>query len=299
MPVKITVFYNEGSQGWSEIYYATTSVASINFTSSGVWKTWMQKRAACLASQSYIYGARVSNVGSPKQTALWPFVGNYQGTQTPPAGAVAVGEEGDIYPTVDVLCGADTSSLQKRSLWLRGAPSWWFGQLGGTGEQVQTPFVGGNLYQLFQAMLQCQLAIRLNVQPAAGVVSRAQVVEVVPATANPNLSTISVFASALTLPLNGSAAVRFLTIPKDDLPGFPSLATATGILTSGPLLNFMVPWRYRASVANYFPAKMTVQNLVYNYFPITQWYYKAISSHKTGRAFGVPRGRNRATVRAQ
>ena len=117
-------------------------------------------------------------------------------------------------------------------------------------------------------------------------------------TADGNFSILGMQAVIAGL-IPGSTQIVFQGIPTDDLPGFPRIATVVGGV-NGPPQTIIIPYRLRTAGAGpYLPTKLKCCVVVNQYTPITNLQFESFGERKTGRAFGVPRGRSRVKIKAQ
>ena len=93
-------------------------------------------------------------------------------------------------------------------------------------------------------------------------------------------------------------AIYFQGLNRNLSPGFPRTLVPTSYVI-GPPSVVTVPWLYRANTNPYFPQKMKFFVLSEGYPAITSGAFARYGTHKTGRAFGVPRGRILTGIRRQ
>jgi len=292
MASKITLFINQGQQGFTETFYSQVSASSWAWGNAGA-VAWLIARAGMLAPGGAIYGARVSQVGSPRQGYFTPFYSAY--SSTIPAGAPA-----DTNPAIvssDVqLALSDSTLIYKRNFWLRGVPSHFvFRNAGGF------PVFDATSRMLIQTWWNATIALALQIEyqevPPNGGTFANQVLSAAAHATNPNWTTLTLL-NVPVFTVTPATTARFTGVPKDKLPGFPRLATVRAISSVAPF-SVTVSYAYRGQNLITSPAKMIAINLVYNYATLNLYQLRRVSDHKTGRPFGTLRGRVRAAVLAE
>lgn len=291
MPVKIVIFYHQAAQGWTETWYSNSAtINSINFGVSP-WTDFLGNSWQMRASDVAIFGARVSNIGSPKQSRIVYFGNKYTATPPNPSASVAP----DV-TTTDAQFIIYDSNYNKRYIYFRG-----LADIIISFDAFGNPIVPAQLTNLVNNYIRLAQELQLNLQimnkpGTAGIVSYS-ILNAAPSLFNPNWTTIAV-SSATTPAFTVGQYLQFHGIDRDQVPGFPSKAIIQRI-GAGPALNYDIPYRYRASTVTYNPVKASVQALTYSYPSIGSVGFARFSERKTGRPFGATRGRSRAVVRAQ
>lgn len=290
MPLKIVMFYNQGSAGWTETFYHPATTPPQFF--AGVSGNLFAKAIACRAPATVLFACRASSVDAPR-SSITKFFGNSY-VVPPQAGP---DKQPDIVGT-DALVALNTSLGNNRKLYLRGLND--FNTLRSASFFSEPTALLNNGIQLYvNAMIAAQLQIRFGVRPPSGGLTWYPVISVRPWTSSTSQSLCVIQG----LPVwAGNTQVLFEGVPKNDLPGFPRLANIVGPSTQDPLpadTDIYVNYRYRASTSIVYPSNMKVVLNTYQFSPIADWSFEAFTTHKVGRAFGVARGRARAAVKAR
>jgi hypothetical protein len=289
---KIVLFYNQYTQGFTETWYYTGTLAPYSFQSSP-WQTMFKAAIKFRGVGVSLVAARYSIIGAP-HTAFTVFFGNLytqptQGITLPP----------DI-SAEDLLIKVSTENAQWKHMYIRGLQQSDTGRNPQTGGPMPSAFLTMNLQAYISAAWNIGLALQVQSTPVSNpAIVKYQVTQVNP-TAGVNSTTLTL--SAPFVPI-GTAPyyVLFHGVPKNDLPGFPKSCQVLAYTSPGGLMT--IPYRYRANTTPYDPLKMSVYQLLYTYPVIAQpsYFNQTLQfinflERKTGKAFFVPRGRVRPAV---
>lgn len=289
MALKVVFFFNAAQEGWTETYYAVGSDP----------KTWAQTNLTFANLSPFIniragfvsfFEARVSLIGSPRKTY------SLVGTQLPPNPSAAFTNSPPDVTAEDALCVLTSATGINRHLWVRGLveSEVVFDQ---AGTPTPPPLLLVELDAMFQSMVRMGLSIQNAVipTPSSGawfsVVSMAPSASLVPSTV---LTAGPSWTPSLPYP-----PLYFQGIDKNMTPGFPRQLLPLFVTNISGSLEVTVPWLYRAASNPYSPKKMKFTPLVESYNPITSLTFERYGTRKTGRPFGVPRGRAAVAVKRQ
>lgn len=295
MSLKVTLFFNSGAGGFTETYFASGSNPQtfINSLPNSFYNAAIALRAApCV-----MWGIRASNIGSPKLVYSVPL------------GSKVVASDDNFGPdnpdvlSTDAVIRIYTQGGQSSTHFLRGLydsstvlSTAGNSQLGATLQK-----------QINQYLNQLSLAgfqLRFGNRPPVGGLTWFPVISLNPAVAGGPYTNV-VTQNQTSFDNTDPPYLLFQGVPKNDVPGFPTQTHFFGQATASPF-GVTVPYRYRAATNPYYPEKMRFCLLQYTYvnLPPTstsnpQWEFIKFSEHKTGRAFGVSRGRARSLVKRQ
>lgn len=295
--IKIVTFYQQGANGWTETWYHNASTIADFSTATPQFIGWLQASIAMRASDVSIIGSRISNEAPPKLAQ--PFY--YNGTYGPPSQSASFAP--DVIAT-DAQYILFDSLYNKRFVTFRG-----LSDLIKQFTPAGVPIVPAQLSALVNAYMiaagTAGFRLKIANKPGqAGVVQYALAL-VGPSATNENWSTITLAPGSAFAPTVGEKII-FHGINRDYIPGFP-LKSQVMSVGAAPPVTFDIPYRYRSQTNTYAPTKAFVSALSYsynNFAPQTSanvypWQFTRFSERKTGRPFGVTRGRSRAVVRAQ
>jgi hypothetical protein len=287
---KIVIFYNQYTQGWTETFYTSQTMTFQSF-SQPPWTGLFANSIAMRAANTSIYGARWTNESNARVNFSQLF-NQYTSVASTPGS-----EPSSLDWCIKLLCQTE----QSRHIFIRGLYAPWVTR-NSAGQSVPT----AQLLQAFQnyltSIVACQLQVKLLENPILfPALPQAQVLSIAPNPANAEQSLLTLSAS-LGLPISPPLYVRFLKIPRNDIPGFPVKCQVLGLSGAGNTI-ITVPWRFRASSTPFAPQQMQVVQQLYTYSNIMQssslsptWQTISFNERKTGKAFGVPRGRTRVAV---
>lgn len=291
---KITLFYNQFTQGFTETWYYSGTLVP-NYFASTALNALFNASMAFRHPNVALVAARYSVVGSPRQTFTQFFSGKY-------------GNPGTIQSitpdpsSLDLLIKIYSVGGSFKHMYLRGLNQSDTYRNPNTGLSVPT----ANLQQAVTNYLSACYAQSWAIQQQQTVATdsglyTANVLQVAtnPAQEEQSLVTVSgtpVFAGAQPW------YVRFARVPKNNLPGFPRICQVQGVV-NGPPGVITIPYRFRAQASPWFPQNMAVVQQLYTYpliyAPVqAQGVFQFLSflERKTGKAFFVPRGRTRVAI---
>jgi hypothetical protein len=292
MACKVVFFYNQGASGWTETYYSTQSTA--NGAVASITPALLKAAIACRAPGTQLFAIRGSVVDVLPRSSITLFFGNTY-IVPPQAGD---DKQPDIVGT-DALMSLSGASFQpQRKLYLRGLND--FNTLRGASFNSEpTGLLIKGIDLMMKNVVACGLAIRYGIRPPTSPLVWYPVLKVGPFGSSPNWSTVNVQG----LPTwTAGTQLLFEGVPKNHIPGFPRLGVLRvnaipSTVTVGTT-DLIIPYLYRSDVDEYHPPAMRVTQNVYGYAAIGGWQFESFTTHKTGRAFGVARGRSRAVVKA-
>lgn len=292
MPLKVVHFYQQGSRGWTETYYATGSNPQ-SFATSYATPANMQNWMAFRANDVVLTEVRVSLIGSPRVTYSTPF------------NLFSINAFDDVQNFNQDTYGEDALVLLRgatgipRHLWLRGLPNI-FISYGASG----FPTPPAQFLSLINALGNAIVTSGLQIQnaniptPSSGNWFNVAFVEA--------FSSGTAVSSILQCPIiptfpNPLGPIYFQGVPRNLLPGFPRILTPISYVTGVPPANnqVYVPYLYRGNQANTYPPKMKFCLLSYTYAAITSVAFETYGVRKTGRPTGLPRGRAPVVIKRQ
>jgi hypothetical protein len=292
MAYKITIFYNQYDQGWTETFYTNQTLTPNSFDFPAFVK-FLQASINIRGDGVYIYGARWTQLGAARVNYSELFEDTYA------SGATAGLEE---VTAVDYVVKILNVQNQYRHLYLRGLPQVDVVRDEGSGAPKPTAALINGINKYIQAAAQLLLCLQTEqtVTTNPGLLTGG----VVSIQANPANAEQSIVTLNQSPTFSGTAPyfVRFNRVPKNDVPGFPRECQALSAVVVSPF-SIVIPYRYRAQNTVTYPNNMTFTQQLSNYFQIVSpttgnpgWSGVNFQERKTGRAFGVPRGRSRVVV---
>lgn len=284
MALKVVMFFNSYDRGWTETYYATGS-SPIAYAAQYLTLANLTPFISWRAADVTFYEVRISLIGSPRVT--YSIV---QGQLPQPQGVYGPTQpEG---PADDALVLLRSTVGISRHLWLRGLQASMV-QYATDGTDNPPALLLSTIASIVSGMQQCQLCIQNATIPLPNSGLWTQVASAAPSAGGPTNTTLTVApASTLTPPY---PALYFQGIPRNQMPGFPR--TLIPIAVAGG--NVIVPWTYRSSTDPYVPPKLKYCTLTDTYNAINNGSFVKYGIRKTGRPFGVPRGRTPVTIKRQ
>lgn len=166
-----------------------------------------------------------------------------------------------------------------------------------TGGSSPSPVLSVAVDRLLSQLINLGARIRSTGRLPSELVTQTRVSLVAPNALTATVSELSVDDDVIGVnPL--PQYVSILGIPRDDLPGFPALVQVVGKL-AGPPIRYQIPYRYRASTPSVGPPKMRLMLYKTIFSPYVNWIPLRFSERKTGRPFGLSRGRAPAFVKRQ
>jgi hypothetical protein len=296
MPLKIVMFYNQVAEGWTETYYVNTLQDPYSYIFS-ITNPQLQPLVTFRHSSVYIYAIRATTIGGIRQSYTYFYPGSAQLTGQPVGIAFGipapVGQLAWAGPSSeDLHCTLIDINNHKRPLYLRG-----LNQVdvirNPNGQSAPSPYLAGGIKAMNTALMKLGWCIQYENRPPNNGLVWNQVMTVAPTAAGSPFSQLTL-ANAPVGIVPGQTQIVFQGIPTDYLPGFPRIT----IPVAAGGMAITVPWLFRANSTPYQPQKMKYTVVNNGYGQIIGTIPGEFSERKTGRAFGVPRGRSRAKVKA-
>jgi len=290
---KITLFYNQFTQGWTETWYYTGTLSPSYFTDTPL-PSLLFNSIQFRAVGTSLVAARYSIIGQPRSTFTTFFGNKYV---TPP---VAGGKPADV-SAEDLLIKLLANGGATKHMYIRGL-QWQDTQRDPeTGLPDISAFLLQGLQQYLTSCFINQWAIQAQQNPFANPgLFNAQVVSIAPTAGNSEQSDLVINFAPVFAGTNPS--VIFHGVDKNDLPGFPRACPVVAY-GNAPSPYIRIPYRFRAATNPYLPQRLTLWQQLYTYQPILQPQVSSgqlqiinLLTRKTGKAFFVPRGRTRAAI---
>jgi len=290
MATKYTIFYNQGNRGWTETWYDNLTTFQTDFNSAN-WKKFLKSAILFRGATTYIYGIRQTGVKPLVNGSQIDVLGNtYKAPFSNPAT-----DDPDVVSTDAVfLVNAFTDITSKKRMYFRGLPDFYVDR-DVDGGFAPAPVLITNIKDYFKNASTLGLSIRVKDPTPAQV----QVLSMSPNPTNINYTDLTCNAVPVFV---GTAPYQIVNfgVQTDDTPGFPHIANVVSV-TTGPPIIVTIRYRLRSSVVPVTPANQRFRQLQYIYKAVdyNTADFQFFSEHKTGRPFGVLRGRSRSLVRAQ
>lgn len=289
LPTKVVIFYNQGSGGFTETWYSTgedpRTVA--NLLEDRLIPDLINWRHEL----TVLKAMRVSRIGAERTSYLRRFSPNYRGrkrttsTNTP-----------DVIST-DAVIKVNALQAGSKRMFIRGLADVDVERTPTGDDKPSADLIAGLSSLVGVAQIQ-SWRLRIMTQPPGGALVWTYVSGVVPFVGNPTYSTLETNGAVPGYIAVGDTII-IQGVPQDDLPGFPRTARVAGIVGGGTP-GVIIQFRERAS-ANVYPTKMRFTKLIWTYPGVasfTEDTFERFSERKTGRPFGLLRGRARSVVRA-
>lgn len=283
MTVKLTFFYNQYKQGFSETYYLNVTNPATAVT--GLTDKFLTAMTQFRSLATLLYAVRGQQIESPFRSFTRLVRGAFQGAvQTDPDA------QPDVIATTAVL-QLVSQEATKRRLFLRGLPDDYvkrdaFGNdlfVGTFKTQVQT---------MVKEMIAAQFAVRKQTRPPIGGLAYARVELLSPDPANAAFTRLLLPVTAGFTPVVGEK-ISFRGIPAERLPNFPRINTVISQAVVAGALTVSIRYALPGALSVN-PVRMTASNIIYAYEPISEFTFERFSQHKTGSPFGRLAGRKRA-----
>lgn len=281
MNVKLILFFRNGVQGWSETIYLSTADLNAAFSTALIYAS---KRSLLLALPANIDAIRVSDAEASRASRL---VGVGSGTPfpMPASGYTSQSDQTDVAAQIGIF---DQANAVQRAMMLRGLPDNVYDQAA-PGNPDQSLFftrlaaflqeiapLGGGPYRIAER-------IRL------GQGGTERFIENVVVDWTHNETNFTLDTPLIDVP-NGHLLNVY------NMRGFqPTPGTVKLKRTESAGLNAIVLWVPNKPTIYQGGAQIVVT--VETFKPITSASFIRIANRKTGRPFGVPRGRRRAIAR--
>jgi len=287
MTLKLTFYYNQGKQGFTETFYASGADPQA-YVFNTLSTSLLRKLAAIRSMTTSMYAVRASVVDNPRNSYLRLINGEFSGS----GGFGGLLDVPDVVST-DAVIQLTGSGAIKRRLFLRGLRDDWVVRDALGNDKPPAGFTT-QLNNYFNAIQAAGFQIRVTVLPPAGGLvwqNVFQVIEAVPGSGSVQLQTAGVVAA----PFVKGAYVVIQGAPAQTLPRFPRIAQITAVGDAGTPGIFIA--YHKLSGGNVTVRKMRFAALTYSYEPITSYQFERFSEHRTGKPFGLLRGRSRGLAR--
>lgn len=289
--VKVVFFYNEGTLGFSETWYNEASTPIALDLSKGPFATFLKASLNCRASAAYIYGARVSNVAPPKLSNPWFFGAQYAQSDAyiaNPANAPDVVSTDAEYLVFD-------GSGNKRQFTFRAIPDSYVAYTPSFAP-IESSYLSKAVSAYFKGVIASGLQFGVSSKAGSAGYIPNMITSIEASPANPVWSRLTL-TTAPAYTIGAGNYVLFHGINKNKVPGFPTKAQV--MAQNAGALWIDIPYLFRGATAIYNPTKASVIPFNLTLASVSTWQFQRFSERKTGRPFGVLRGRARSVVRAQ
>jgi len=288
MALKVVLFYEQAARGWTETWYTpgTTLPVSLPNACDRLAKAGIAMRAQG-TTLTYV---RYSVVGT-RQSFLFRMGSTYVAPTCSPEFCSE-----DVVTTC-LMTKFYTSDGKKRFIWLRGLRDSNVTR-NGNGDSVPAGALLAQLNSYTAAVKGGNFQIRFLEQPTEfPAIVKAPITLIGP---NPlDITKTDIFIKG-ALPVTwipNKTILRIIGVSQDQCPGMPRTAL---IFSTAPVggVGVTIPYNLR-NQSTVKPPNGNLFEVVYQYADVydSEWQY--FGEHKTGRPFGVPRGRASVRVRAQ
>lgn len=262
---KLSFIFKLIDQGWTESYYVQepTATAAINID-----PLTMGKFIDFRAQQTVLQAVRAVEVGGVRRGVVLPV--NRRGQSS--------GATPDITGATAQIAYSSPDG-HNRKLWVRGLADADVVRAA-DGSSQPSAFLNAGLLRMIDQVTYKPFRIQfLTAQP------KYSNLTLMPQTGNDAITTVN-FPPAQTTPIPGEY-VRFFGYDRCILHNFSApfrvLAATAG--------QFSIPYKWRLKDASYAPANLQWAKVVYGYDPIATGGFVQFTTRKTGRPFGLSRGR--------
>jgi len=299
MACKVTFFYEQVGSGWSETWYHNNNDPK-SLVQTVLTANVLKRAVDFRHPLTFLKAARATRIGTPKESYTRSFGTDYHGLG---AGLVEVGPD---VVSADAVLKVDAQQMGKKRMFIRGLNDEDI-RRSSVGKDVPSGSLQAGLTNYLNVMSQNAFCIRVLQQPPAGGLVWFPVTSVAAVAGIPTQVDVKT-ADEVAAPVAVGGSVRFSRVPGDSLPGFPPQAVVLA-LNPGGVNGVRISYNLRGG-DTVFPASMRLIHLAYEFQPIggvATGFFSAIanpltierfSAHKTGRPFGLLRGRARSKVRA-
>jgi hypothetical protein len=299
MACKVTFFFEQVGSGWSETWYhATNDPKSLIKT---VIDQQVLKRAVDFRHPlTYLKAARATKLEGNKESFTASYGADYHGLG---AGLVEVGPD---VVSADAVLKVEAQQQGAKRMFIRGLNDEDI-RRNATGKDMPSGALQAGLTNYLNIMAQRAFCIQKVTNPPTGGIVWVNVTSVKAVAGVPTQVDVKTTEDVVA-PIAVGQRVRFSRVPSDTLPGFPPNAVVLAVNPLGvPGVRISYGLRGGAEV---FPPSMRVIHLAFEYQVIggvavgffsliaNKLNIERFSAHKTGRPFGLLRGRARAKVRA-
>jgi len=285
--LKIVIFYNSGSQGFSEVYYTPDNNPTVILESA--WDNVFSKGILFRAKPCTLFACRATNYNGPNGTFTRPLSQRFY--------IPAEDEDTPATTSNDAVWTLKGIGGKSRNVSLRGLEDTAIAR-DVTGQDLLDATVNKLMRNYFSALADAGVGIKYQskADPMANPEFQIQSIAAGP---QPTQNSVITLFQAIPGGWAAGTPLIFHGIPTDDAPGFPKYCKAIAVNAPNPQ-EIIVPYRLR-SQATVFPRNMRVRQSQFSYdaFKNGTAYFIRFSERKTGRAFGALRGRSRAAVTRQ
>jgi len=299
MACKVTFFYEQVGSGWTETWYhASNDPKSLVKT---VIDANVLKRAVDFRHPlTYLKAARATFIGQQKDSYTLSYGSDYHGSG---AGLVEVGPD---VVSADAVLAVDAQQFGRKRMFIRGLNDEDI-RRNAVGRDVPSGALQAGLTNYINVMSQRAFCIQKITNPPTGGIAWVPVTSVKAVVGIPTQVDVKTVDDVVA-PIVVGERVRFSRVPSDTLPGFPPNAVVIAV-NPGGVAGVRISYSLRGGV-EVFPPSMRVIRLAYEYQPIggvavgffslvaNKLNIERFSAHKTGRPFGLLRGRARSKVHA-
>lgn len=282
---KIVIFYNQGPRGFSETYWLPDQ--NPKAAADGLTNQFLNAMVGFRAQNTSIYAIRASNEGPPRLSYLRLAGFQFQG-----ASGLTAESLPDVITTTAVVRLSSAAGVTRR-VFLRGLPDDLVVRNIFARDTPPAAMIAA-IDKYTKALATAGMQIRYQLRPPAGGLAFQQVSALIQPPDLPQYTQITFVPVAGFAPVTGANIVFSGIDPR--LRDFPRIAKITSVGVIGVTQTLNIAYRMPAG-GLVSPAKMKMLNLVYGLSPIAEGDFERFSEHKTGRPFGLLRGRSRAVLR--
>jgi len=273
---KGTFFLRQYKQGWTENWYVTTNDAD---TATDRFSLLGQPLMKPRAYTTVLDGARIIQVDPPNPRVSRRIAGGLTGTRGAGTSATAR-DQADVANTAALMAGGFGEVLFRPNL-IRGLWDADVGRLKDSGIGNPSPGLLSALKNLADSLV----SLNAQGQKISTLAKRVNVTEINDDPALPGFTRL-IGPGIADFPVD--SRVKFTGVPTKNVPWLKGLwrvvAAAAGSITIG--------YNYDREVGT-FPGKMKAVQALYTYPSFTGWTFLDFRTRKTGRPFGLTRGRSR------
>lgn len=295
MPLKVTVFYNQTRNGFTETMYSNTEDPKA--FCQGWSAADLYRLVYWRATGTYLYAMKAALIGSPRVsfTRLFTTPGNQYYPVPSASKAPDIISSDAVFRLYDAGNG---SAIH----YFRGLPDTAINRDPTSGQDIPAPPLIDGVNEWVKAFVNNGASLRSQKRPPTADGPWFPVTNVSGSAPNSPYTFIET-PTQTSINLSLYPQVVFQGVPRDDLPGFPLIASIVSQTTTSPF-GIVVRYRYRGALTTTQPVKMKFVVLTYNYAalagaPTSTPDFEKFAERKAGRPFGVQRGRARSVVKAQ
>lgn len=299
MPCKVTFFFEQVGSGWTETWYHLMSDTKQLITT--LLTANLLTRAVSFRHQlTYLKAARATRLEGNKESYTSSYGGDHHGT----GGGLA--EVGPDVVSADAVVKVDALQSGKKRMFIRGLADEDI-RRNAVGRDVPSGQLTAGLTNYLNIMAQNAFCIQKVTNPPTGGIVWVPVTSVKAVPGIPTQVDVKTIDDVVP-PIAVGARVRFSRAPGDKLPGFPPNAVVIA-MNPGGVPGVRISYGLRGGI-EVFPPSMRLVHLAYEYQVIggvatgffsliaNKLTIERFSAHKTGRPFGLLRGRARSKVHA-